>query len=97
MEGFVLTLRKKRRVKWTDFISDTLQLLLGKDVTGCDIDFLIAKMRRLRLFQINCSKVFKRDAEVLRDDSFLKETVKVMDALKGYYEFAIGTFNGNQI
>jgi len=69
---------------------DVAKIKLGKYVSLEDINYILEKMGRYTLFEIHCARSFKRDEEILNNQSFLKKTVEFMSQLRDYYNFSFG-------
>jgi hypothetical protein len=94
LEGFHLTIRKRIRKGTRKFIGiPVARISLGKDIRRHDIEFLLKKMDQYELFEVNCSKYFKRDDERMRDASFVGQSVDVLKQLEPFYRFSTGTAN----
>lgn len=91
LEGFDLTIRKRinQDNRPRNFIGlPVAQIALGDNVLQHDVEFLSKKMDQYRLFEVNCSKSFRRDDEFIRDSSFLNTSAEFMKQLEPYYEFS---------
>lgn len=90
LEGFDLTLRKRVYLHPRTFLGiPVVRIALGDNVSDADISFLIQKMTQYNLFEINCTKSFKRDDEAVRNTSFVKTSTGLMKQLEPYYRFSM--------
>ncbi len=91
LEGFDLIIRKriKRDNRPRNYIGIPIaQIALGDNVSQHDVEFISRKMNQYWLFEISCSKSFKRDDASIRDASFLDTSAKIMKQLEPYYRFS---------
>ena len=93
LEGFDLIIRK--RVNPTGrprgyYGIDVIKIKLGGDISLEDIEYLIKKLGQYKLFEIHCAKSFKRDEEILNNQSFMKKSMEFMKQLQDYYNFSFG-------
>ncbi len=91
LEGFDLIIRERinpdNRPRG-HFGIPVAQIALGDNVSQHDIEFISKKMDQYKLFEVSCSKAFKRDDEFIRNASFLTTSADLMKQLQPYYEFS---------
>lgn len=91
LEGFDLIIRKRVSTGGRKYSAiDVTKIKLGEDISIEDIEYLIKKMEQYPLFEIHCTKLFKRDEGILNDQTFLEISVDLMKQLQDYYNFSFG-------
>jgi len=71
---------------------DVIKIMMGKDSSMADVEYILKKMKEYRLFEIYCGRSFERDEKILCKEEFLKESAKIMKQLEEYYGFSLGKF-----
>jgi len=90
LTGFNLIIRKRINIKPRKFIGiPVTNIALGDNISESDIIYLIEKMKQYHLFEVNCTKSFKRDDLILASPSFLSKSFELMKRLESYYKFSI--------
>jgi len=91
LKGFDLIIRKRVSTGVRKYSAiDVTKIKLGEDISIEDIEYLIKKMEQYPLFEIHCTKLFKRDEGILDDQTFLEKSVELMKQLQDYYNFSFG-------
>jgi len=89
LECFDLTIRKRVSTGGRKYSAiDVTKIKLGEDISIEDIEYLIKKMGQYPLFEIHCTKLFKRDERILNNQTFLEISVDLMKQLQDYYNFS---------
>jgi hypothetical protein len=93
LEGFNLIIYKKVNPTGRPrafYGIEVLKMGLGPDIYDGDVEYLISKIDRYKLFQIHCGASFKRNEDILRRGTFLKKSARLMGKLSDYYSFSWG-------
>ena len=88
LEGYFFHIKERKELAIRKYKSTKLNtILLGDKISMIDIDYIIKKSENIPLVEFSCRKIFARDDPKINNANFLKESKKVIDQLKPFYQF----------